>query len=146
MIDWRRQSAGFPCFARDLAFPTPDRRSKDFHFLHHLHHLEPGERTPGIEVMAARVVDAVDQLSHVCRKVILGRQLGRRRDRRLSVNGSESLKGNIIMFTDAEINLHTVRVKNEYFKRSANKPLTTFNGIWKKRLGRNRFLRYNRKH
>lgn len=47
--------------------------------------------------MAARVVDAVDQLSHVRRKVVLGRQLGRRRDRRLSVNGCESLKGNVLL-------------------------------------------------
>lgn len=81
------------CFARQLGFRAPDRRSEDFHFLHHLHHLEPGERTPWVEVMAARVVDAVDQLSHVRGKVVLGRQLGRRRDGRLPVNGGESLKG-----------------------------------------------------
>lgn len=125
------RSVGRPVYSVfRTATRVSDRWSEDFHFLHHLHHLEPGERTPWVEVMAARVVDAVDQLSHVRGKVVLGRQLGRRRDGRLSVNGGESLKGYTGCSRDAES--HVVRVKNEYCKRSVDKTHTTFYGTWKK--------------
>jgi len=62
--------------------------SQDFHFLHHVHHLQPGIRTSGIEVVTARVVDAVDELAHVRGEMVFGRHFGRRGNGRLSVCGT----------------------------------------------------------
>lgn len=58
---------------------------QDLHFLHHLHHLQPGKRTSGIEVVTSRVVDAVDELAHVCGEMILGRDFGRCGNGRFSI-------------------------------------------------------------
>lgn len=52
-----------------------------------MHHLEPGKRTSGIEVVASRVVDAVDELAHVRGEMVLGRHFGRRRNGGLSAHG-----------------------------------------------------------
>lgn len=64
-------------------------------FLHHLKDLKAWEGAGGVKVVAAVTVDSVDELTHMGREVVPGRQLGGGADRSVSVT-----QGNIIWEDD----------------------------------------------